>query len=110
MQILIIGIYLLPIAGKLPLSTFPPAWIKNSLIACNNESEPMTARILRYSDLETQLGMNRVTIWRRTRTDPTFPRPIRLGNAGSRNAAIGFLAEEVEAWIALQAATARVER
>ena len=108
MQILVIGIHLLPIAGKLPLSTFPPARIKNSLIACNNESEPMTARILRYSDLETQLGMNRVTIWRRTRTDPTFPRPIRLGN--SRNAAIGFLAEEVEAWIAQQAATARVER
>ena len=68
----------------------------------------MKNRILRYSDLETQLGMNRVTIWRRTRTDPTFPRPIRLGN--SRNAAIGFLAEEIEAWIAQQAATARVER
>ena len=64
----------------------------------------MKNRILRYSDLETQLGMNCVTIWRRTRTDPTFPRPIRLGNSGSRNAAIGFLAEEVEAWIALQAA------
>ena len=68
----------------------------------------MKNRILRYSDLETQLGMNRVTIWRRTRTDPTFPRPIRLGN--SRNAAIGFLAEEIEAWIAQQATTARVER
>jgi prophage regulatory protein len=71
-------------------------------------NEPMTTRILRYSDLETQLGMNRVTIWRRTKTDPTFPRPIRLGN--SRNAALGFLAEEVEAWIVQQAATARVSR
>lgn len=69
----------------------------------------MNKRILRYSDLEDQLGMNRVTIWRRTRTDPTFPRPIRLGN-NSRSAAIGFLADEVEAWIAQQAATARVSR
>jgi prophage regulatory protein len=60
----------------------------------------MKARILRYSDLEMQLGINRVTIWRRTKTDPTFPQPIRLGN--SKNAALGFLTEEVEAWIARQ--------
>lgn len=68
----------------------------------------MNTRILRYSDLEAQLRMNRVTIWRRTKTDPTFPRPIRLGN--SRNSALGFLADEVEEWIAQQAATARVTR
>jgi prophage regulatory protein len=68
----------------------------------------MKNRILRYSDLETQLGMNRVTIWRRTRTDPTFPRPIRLGNSLATRPSV--FAEEVEAWIALQAATARVER
>jgi len=60
----------------------------------------MKAHILRYSDLEMQLGINRVTIWRRTKTDPTFPQPIRLGN--SKNAALGFLTEEVEAWIARQ--------
>ena len=83
---------------------------KNCLSLHEMVGKQMKNRILRYSDLETQLGMNRVTIWRRTRTDPTFPRPIRLGNSGSRNAAIGFLAEEVEAWIALQAATARVGR
>lgn len=65
----------------------------------------MTARILRYADLERQLGMNRITIWRRTKSDPTFPRPIRLG--GSRTAAVGFLADEIEAWIAQQA-TARL--
>lgn len=63
----------------------------------------MTLRILRYGDLENQLGMNRITIWRRTKTDPTFPRPIRLGNA--RTAAVGFIAEEIEAWIARQANT-----
>lgn len=68
----------------------------------------MNTRILRYSELEAQLGMNRVTIWRRTKTDPTFPRPIRLGN--SRNSALGFLADEVEEWIAQQATTARVTR
>ncbi|MCW2312059.1 helix-turn-helix transcriptional regulator [Rhodoferax antarcticus] len=61
----------------------------------------MAAQILRYADLEHQLGMNRITIWRRTKNDPTFPRPIRLG--GGRTAAVGFLAAEVEAWIEQQA-------
>ena len=45
-----------------------------------------------------------------TLTLPRFAYVQPLRTAGSRNAAIGFLAEEVEAWIALQAATARVER
>lgn len=64
----------------------------------------MTARILRYCDLENRLGINRITIWRRTKTDPSFPRPVRLG--GGKTAAVGFLAEEIDAWI-LQQATAR---
>lgn len=61
----------------------------------------MKARILRYSDLELQLGIKRITIWRRTKSDPTFPKPVRLGK--SKNAALGFLAEEIEAWIEQQA-------
>ncbi|WP_310031714.1 AlpA family phage regulatory protein [Achromobacter deleyi] len=68
----------------------------------------MNARILRYSDVEILLGVNRVTIWRRVKTDPTFPRPIRLGSA--RNCALGFLQSEIDAWIEQQAATARVPR
>ncbi|TFW30757.1 helix-turn-helix transcriptional regulator [Massilia horti] len=63
----------------------------------------MTARILRYSDLEVQLGLDRITIWRRMKCAPTFPRPIPLAN-GKRTTAVGFLADEVEAWIAQQAA------
>lgn len=60
----------------------------------------MKLRILRYSDLEVRLGLSRVTIWRRVRADPTFPRPIRLGAA--KNSAIGFLEDEMEAWVEQQ--------
>lgn len=67
----------------------------------------MTARILRYADLELHLGMNRITIWRRTKNDPTFPQPIRLGNG--RTAAVGFLTEEIDNWIAKQSA-ARISK
>lgn len=62
----------------------------------------MKIQIVRYRDLEDRLGVDRVTIWRWTKTNPTFPKPIRLGN--SKNSALGFLAEEVEAWVAQQAA------
>lgn len=63
----------------------------------------MTLKIVRYGDVETKLGMNRITIWRRTKTDPTFPRPFKLGSG--RTAAVGFIAAEIEAWIARQAGT-----
>ena len=59
-------------------------------------------RILRYSDLEARLGINRITIWRRAKSDPCFPKPIRLG--GSKTAAVGFLESEVDEWVAQQAA------
>jgi len=62
----------------------------------------MKFRIRRYADLESELRMNRTTIWRRTKSDPTFPKPIRLGN--SSNSAMGFLADEIEAWVTQQAA------
>lgn len=67
----------------------------------------MKARILRYSDLEIQLGIDRITIWRRTKTDPTFPKPVRLGK--SKNAAQGFLAEEIDTWIEQQASNRKVD-
>ena len=62
----------------------------------------MKMQIVRYRDLEYRLGVDRVTIWRWTKTNPTFPKPIRLGN--SKNSALGFLVEEIEAWVAQQAA------
>lgn len=62
----------------------------------------MQQQILRYSQLEKILGIDRVTIWRRIKSDPDFPRPIRLGSG--KATAIGFLKNEIEEWVALQAA------
>lgn len=61
----------------------------------------MQQQILRYAELETILGIDRVTIWRRIKSDPDFPRPIRLGSG--KATAIGFLQNEIEEWVALQA-------
>jgi len=59
-------------------------------------------QILRYSDLEEMLGLNRVTVWRRVKNDPTFPKPIRLG--GKKTSAVGFLKSEIELWLSEQMA------
>lgn len=65
----------------------------------------MDARIIRYTDAEVVLGMHRATIRRRVKSDPTFPKPIRLGNFPG--AAVGFLSTEIDAWIAHQASRER---
>ena len=53
----------------------------------------MTTRILRYPDVQRVTGLSRKTIERRLETG-NFPVPVKLGSR-----AVGFLSDEVEAWI-----------
>jgi prophage regulatory protein len=57
--------------------------------------------VIRSKKLIEILGVSRVTLWRRMKSDPTFPRPIRLGNGSTT--AIGFLSSEVDDWMIKQA-------
>ena len=50
-------------------------------------------RILRYPDVARVTGLSRKTIERRLHAG-NFPVPIRLGTR-----AVGFLSDEVEAWL-----------
>jgi prophage regulatory protein len=52
-------------------------------------------RVVRLPELQQHyLPLSRVSIWRLTRTDPDFPRPIRLGAR-----AIGFDLDAVLSWL-----------
>jgi prophage regulatory protein len=58
-----------------------------------------TYSIERRRDLEVRLGLSRSTIYdkinpRSPRYDATFPTPIKLGGG-----AVGWLSEEVDAWL-----------
>ncbi|MGK5054848.1 AlpA family phage regulatory protein [Janthinobacterium lividum] len=55
-------------------------------------------QILRIPAVCQMLGLSRVTVWRRVKLDPSFPRPVRLGT--SDKSAVGFLQHELNAWIA----------
>lgn len=65
-----------------------------------------SSTVLRRNQLEKKLGLSRSTIYGRINPkspcyDPNFPKPIKLG-AGAANAAVGWLAEEVDAYLAAQ--------
>lgn len=67
---------------------------------------PLT--ILRRRDLETRLKLSRSTIYdkinhKSVRYDPTFPKPIRLGDG----AAVGWIEHEVEDWLRRQVEVSR---
>jgi prophage regulatory protein len=54
----------------------------------------MLQTILRRSDLEKALKLKRSAIYERLDNDPSFPKPIRLGEGR----AVGWIESEVIAW------------
>lgn len=70
-----------------------------------SDTQP-TPIIIRRNQLEGLIGLSRSHIYAKVSFnakrpqdyDPTFPKPISLGNK-----AVGFLLAEVQAWIELQA-------
>lgn len=65
-----------------------------------------TLNILRRKQVEAKTGLSRTTIYCKLRPnpkrpgdyDPTFPKPIRLGEK-----AVGWVESEIDAWITAQA-------
>ena len=62
---------------------------------------PHTSGVLRRRAVQTITGLSRSTIYARMGAG-TFPRPIRLGARS-----VGWLAEEIEEWIAERIAESR---
>ncbi len=55
--------------------------------------------IIRLSEVTDMTGLSRTTIYRRIKEDPEFPKPLKLGKTGVRNAPIGFYQNEVQRWL-----------
>ena len=73
-----------------------------------SQAVPRPLTILRRRDLETRLKLSRSTIYdkindRSVRYDPTFPKPIRLGEG----AAVGWIEREVDDWLLRQVEASR---
>lgn len=63
-----------------------------------SEFEP-GARVVRMQELLTLTGLGRATVYQRLKSDPTFPKPIKLSDSTARSAPIGFVLSEVQSWI-----------
>ena len=57
----------------------------------------METKIVRLNNLVKILGMSRATIWRRIKSDESFPKIVRLGEG--KKGCVGFLSVEVEQWL-----------
>ena len=63
---------------------------------------PLCISILRRPEVETRTGLSRSTIYLKV-AQGTFPKPINLGPR-----AVGWIAEEIDAWLRRQIASSRV--
>lgn len=60
--------------------------------------DPATT-IVRMPDLLALTGLQRATVYKRIKDDPTFPRPVPLSDSTARGAPVGFVLAEVQAWV-----------
>ena len=56
-------------------------------------------RVIRLREVIAMTSVRRSTIYKKLKTDPSFPRPISLSDSKARGAPIGFLFHEVQEWI-----------
>ena len=55
--------------------------------------------IIRFPELAAITGLERATVYKRLKDDPSFPRPVPLSDSKSRGSPVGFLLAEVQAWV-----------
>ncbi|WP_236715587.1 helix-turn-helix transcriptional regulator [Pseudomonas sp. BMS12] len=61
-------------------------------------SEP-SITLIRMPELVAMTGLQRTTIYKRLKEDPTFPRPVPLSDSGARGAAVAWVLAEVQSWL-----------
>lgn len=78
---------------------------QNPTVAGSTALKVITGRIIRLKAVMKLTGLSRSTIYDRMnpkspRHDPSFPKQFSLGGTSKRASAVGWMEEEVLAWIA----------
>ncbi|AXL80824.1 AlpA family phage regulatory protein [Pseudomonas aeruginosa] len=55
--------------------------------------------LIRMPELLALTGLQRATVYKRLKDDPTFPRPVPLSDSTARGAPVAWVLAEVQAWI-----------
>lgn len=57
------------------------------------------ATLIRMPELLAVTGLQRSTVYKRLKSDPTFPRPVPLSDSTARGAPVAWVLAEVQAWV-----------
>ncbi|MGF7243387.1 prophage regulatory protein [Pseudomonas oryzihabitans] len=71
----------------------------SQLAAIERQREHRPIALVRMPELMALTGLARPTVYKLLQRDPTFPKPVKLSDSGARNAPVGFVLGEVQAWI-----------
>ncbi|MES2820130.1 MAG: AlpA family phage regulatory protein [Pseudomonadota bacterium] len=55
--------------------------------------------LVRMPDLLQMTGLGRATVYKLQKTDPSFPKPVKLTDSTARGAPVAFVLAEVNGWI-----------
>lgn len=48
-------------------------------------------------------GLSRATAYRYSKSDPSFPKPVKLSDSAARNAPVGYRLQDIQSWIRVRA-------
>ncbi|MNO74079.1 Prophage CP4-57 regulatory protein (AlpA) [compost metagenome] len=57
------------------------------------------ATLIRMPDLLALTGLQRATVYKRLKDDPTFPKPVPLSDSTARGAPVAWVLAEVQGWV-----------
>lgn len=59
--------------------------------------------LVRLPKLLLLTGLSRATAYRYSKSDPHFPKPVKLSDSKARNAPVGYRMQDIQNWIAQRA-------
>lgn len=70
-----------------------------------NRQQVQLQSLVRLPTLLEMTGLSRATVYRYSKSDPHFPKPVKLSDSTARNAPVGYRLQDIQNWIAQRAAT-----
>lgn len=70
------------------------------------QARASTLRFITVKEVVAKIGMSRSTVYEKIRSDPTFPKKVKVG-PGGKNVAVRFVESEINEWMALQVQAGR---
>lgn len=70
------------------------------MIASNSEQ---LNSLVRQPMLLKLTGLSRATAYRYAKTDPHFPKPVKLSDSTARNAPVAYRLKDIQHWIRVRA-------